>query len=671
MATAAIAVELTCPVCLEYYKDPRVLPCQHSLCKSCLVALLSKKETDSNCDLQCPCCRYNFHAENEAHIDVLPKNFTLASIVCKFQASVQKDKVVPCDLCDEDQKGRAIKKCLQCQLYYCKICVQQLHPKKGALANHMLVHIVDAEVGKNEHQETKSAMMSLVSGNQTVSTDKYDLILRERYCLSCDEMFTEGDQMTAVQSHINHDTTEIEKAFIIKRKSVEEKNVKLRHKFEEVAQEMERMKMAAEKTIQKEMKTRVNALESRSHALEEIKRKIQMKITSVSELSSFTNEDASIFFVLLKKLQKEIEPVAEDYIKQEMKQTGCDSSLPIEQVMNNVIATASWDICTSKRRLQAPDTGPAIGYILPKHMAMSINVTNNQKEGIMSADVEWWPILQAVRYEVSYHCNPEETVLLKTTAGSRLTHLRWNSTYTIKVTAHLQDGTLGFDEHIFTTDPQVKCYPMAVSDICNIKVNMGYSFDGFTASNRIQKWVDFREDGEFSGVVFTPELTEEMHFWTMNIILSIFEERSVSNEFLEFGIVSYDEIDNITGLTSNDAAYSCSISTSRYGNFHLKFETPSGVENRQYQLQLKLYQKEYLCYGFMYDQVKRQFAVMDCLTQKVLHVFNEVTFNNNLPPIFAVCPYHEEVKMRVEVKLDHMHCSKENVSYWIQQINAF
>lgn len=38
--------ELTCPVCLGVYQDPRQLPCQHVLCAvSCLSDLLKKPAT--------------------------------------------------------------------------------------------------------------------------------------------------------------------------------------------------------------------------------------------------------------------------------------------------------------------------------------------------------------------------------------------------------------------------------------------------------------------------------------------------------------------------------------------------------------------------------------------------------------------------------------------------
>ena len=49
--------ELTCPVCLDHYTNPKILPCHHSFCEHCLegVPLDKKNETYY---LSCPTCRH-------------------------------------------------------------------------------------------------------------------------------------------------------------------------------------------------------------------------------------------------------------------------------------------------------------------------------------------------------------------------------------------------------------------------------------------------------------------------------------------------------------------------------------------------------------------------------------------------------------------------------------
>ncbi len=42
--------ELTCPVCLELYADPLMLPCSHSVCKKCLQDICDSNRTKLQAD---------------------------------------------------------------------------------------------------------------------------------------------------------------------------------------------------------------------------------------------------------------------------------------------------------------------------------------------------------------------------------------------------------------------------------------------------------------------------------------------------------------------------------------------------------------------------------------------------------------------------------------------
>ena len=47
---------LECPICMNLYENPHVLPCQHTFCKKCLI-LLQSNESNMKTTLDCPICR--------------------------------------------------------------------------------------------------------------------------------------------------------------------------------------------------------------------------------------------------------------------------------------------------------------------------------------------------------------------------------------------------------------------------------------------------------------------------------------------------------------------------------------------------------------------------------------------------------------------------------------
>ena len=68
-----LAKQLECAVCLEQYKEPKVLPCLHSFCKRCLEGLLTKhglawKINCPSCRTSVEVCLYKFHASNRLSV---------------------------------------------------------------------------------------------------------------------------------------------------------------------------------------------------------------------------------------------------------------------------------------------------------------------------------------------------------------------------------------------------------------------------------------------------------------------------------------------------------------------------------------------------------------------------------------------------------------------------
>ena len=78
---------LDCSVCFERLNETcKVLPCQHTFCKSCLRAIVASRQ-----ELRCPECR----ALVTEDIDKLPGNITLIRLLEGLKHSQRKTNLTP------------------------------------------------------------------------------------------------------------------------------------------------------------------------------------------------------------------------------------------------------------------------------------------------------------------------------------------------------------------------------------------------------------------------------------------------------------------------------------------------------------------------------------------------------------------------------------------------
>ncbi|XP_036316603.1 probable E3 ubiquitin-protein ligase MID2 isoform X6 [Pipistrellus kuhlii] len=159
--------ELTCPICLELFEDPLLLPCAHSLCFSCahriLVSSCSSGESiEPITAFQCPTCRYVISL-NHRGLDGLKRNVTLQNIIDRFQkasvsgpnspsesrrertyrpSTTMSSERIACQFCEQDPPRDAVKTCITCEVSYCDRCLRATHPNKKPFTSHRLVEPV-------------------------------------------------------------------------------------------------------------------------------------------------------------------------------------------------------------------------------------------------------------------------------------------------------------------------------------------------------------------------------------------------------------------------------------------------------------------------------------------------------------------------------------------------
>lgn len=119
-----ILQHLKCSICLDVLQEPVTTSCGHTFCKTCLDRHMTMS------DLGCPLCKQ--------HLRVTPDiNFALKYILKDFHKAQRpspdeftgRSGEVPCDVCPESRRYKAVKSCLMCLLSYCKAHLKRHHNK--------------------------------------------------------------------------------------------------------------------------------------------------------------------------------------------------------------------------------------------------------------------------------------------------------------------------------------------------------------------------------------------------------------------------------------------------------------------------------------------------------------------------------------------------------------
>ena len=118
--------QLTCPVCLDLYTNPKILPCHHSLCQECLEGLPQEREARGDTYyLSCPTCRQRTEVPREG-VGAFPVAFTLNDLKEITQSLKKRGSDPHQDTCiDHDKPLDGF--CETCEMVICFHCVVHSH----------------------------------------------------------------------------------------------------------------------------------------------------------------------------------------------------------------------------------------------------------------------------------------------------------------------------------------------------------------------------------------------------------------------------------------------------------------------------------------------------------------------------------------------------------------
>ena len=134
--------EITCPVCKEHFRDPKILPCLHYYCKECLRELTLR--AGSNRPFKCPVCeRGTVLPEDDP--DQLPTAFFIDRMK-ELRTKMEKEQGRVEAMCEMCCRAKAEAFCHQCAEFICGDCVR-LHGVLRIFTGHKVVTLEELKEG--------------------------------------------------------------------------------------------------------------------------------------------------------------------------------------------------------------------------------------------------------------------------------------------------------------------------------------------------------------------------------------------------------------------------------------------------------------------------------------------------------------------------------------------
>ena len=110
--------EITCPLCLEIFGEPKVLPCHHVYCKTpCLEGLAQRS---GNRTISCPECRKETQVPGN-DVNNFPTAFHINRLIEVYKAMEKDKELVPC--CEKHNHQPLALYCETCEAVICRDCV--------------------------------------------------------------------------------------------------------------------------------------------------------------------------------------------------------------------------------------------------------------------------------------------------------------------------------------------------------------------------------------------------------------------------------------------------------------------------------------------------------------------------------------------------------------------
>ena len=181
-ALKKVADQLTCAICLEDYKDPKLLQCFHVYCKECLERLVLRDQ--QGLSLMCPSCRRSTLLPPSS-VSGLQPAFLIHHLfeIRDTLVKVKKVKGPQKTQCEKCRKGDATSFCRVCGQFLCNVCTQ-IHKDWAELSTHEIISL-DRLEGDVTQLVPPTKKVTYCSKHPTKESDLYCETCEELVCRDC------------------------------------------------------------------------------------------------------------------------------------------------------------------------------------------------------------------------------------------------------------------------------------------------------------------------------------------------------------------------------------------------------------------------------------------------------------------------------------------------------
>ena len=243
--------QLTCAICLDDFKRPKMLNCFHVFCEQCLQQLVVQ-ERQGQVSLRCPTCRRSTLLPSATRVSGLQSAFHVHHLleIQDVLKKIKEPKSVQCEKCKKVSRV-ATSFCRDCGQFICATCAD-VHANWDDLSSHEVVSVDQLQSEVSKHVPPKKVTF--------VCSKHKDQQLR-LYCETCEDLICHDCTVRVHKGHqydLISDTFEEHKANIKaslgpvgKQKSiVKDKLKELNARHCEVSEQRARLKADIHREIQ-------------------------------------------------------------------------------------------------------------------------------------------------------------------------------------------------------------------------------------------------------------------------------------------------------------------------------------------------------------------------------------------------------------------------------------